>query len=143
MRFFIVKMGIILDTSFLVALNNVKDANHESAIKLKNKIKNNDYGQPYVSDYIFDEFVTFLRAKSFPKEKISQLGDSLISGKDIKILNLNKDLFLKSWNFFKKSNGASFTDCTIIISSKEHNINKIASYDEHFDRVNFLHRLVK
>ncbi|MBI2145052.1 type II toxin-antitoxin system VapC family toxin [Candidatus Woesearchaeota archaeon] len=134
-------MSVFLDTSFLVALANVDDENHRSAQSVKAKIANKELGQPYISDYVFDEFVTFLKARHTRPEKIEEFGDSLLEDESIKMLNVNSAVFSQSWKLFKKSEGLSFTDCTIIVLAGESGIKSIASYDSDFDRLPLLKRI--
>lgn len=135
------KLSIILDTSFLIALNNAKDMNHSSAQLVKSRLKEREFGQCYVSDYIFDEFVTFLMAKPFYLNKIKEIGDALLAEESIKFLRISEDIFLQSWEFFKKQNNLSFTDCTTVILAKEFGIKNIASFDSGFDRIKSIKRI--
>jgi len=134
-------MSVILDTSFLIAANDSKDSNYGKASILKAKLRDKEIGQCCISDYIFDEFVTFLKAKSFPLSAIKEFGDALLSGEDIKILRTNESVFLQSWDLFKKSDKLSFTDCTTIILAKEFGIKNIATFDSDFDRAGNLRRV--
>lgn len=127
-------MGIFLDTSFLIACANAKDENHAFAAALQDRIKQKEFGQCFISEYIFDEFVTFLRAKKFPESVIRERGDALLQEKSIEFLSMNSDFFSSSWDFFKKSTGFSFTDCTTIILSNSYGIKTIASFDADFDK---------
>ncbi len=134
-------MSILLDTSFLIALNNAKDKNHKHAHALKPRLKNKEYGQVYISDYIFDEFVTFLMVKSFPSNAIKEIGDTLLAEESIKLLKVDINIFIESWNLFKKSEGLSFTDCTTIILAKTFSIKNVASFDSDFDKIPYIKRL--
>lgn len=134
-------MGVILDTSFLIALNNSKDINHKSAESLIAKLKNKEFGQISTSDYIFDEYATFLMAKSFPSYIISELGEALLSEKDIKFFRISENIFLQSWQLFKKLKRYSFTDCTTIVLAKEFGIDYIATFDSDFDKVPYIKRV--
>ncbi len=134
-------MSIILDTSFLIAVNDTKDINHKLAVPLKENIKNGEFGKTYVSDYIFDEFVTFLKARSFPKNLVEEIGDSLLSEKTIELLRVDNHIFNDSWQMFKKFDDLSFTDCTTIVLAKEFGIKKVASFDSGFDRIEYIKRV--
>ena len=135
------KLAVLLDTSFIIALNNVKDANYKNAQAIKILLKNKESGQSYISDYIFDELVTFLLAKSFPIRSIHEIGDALLAEESITFLKVDAEIFQKAWDLFKKFNALSFTDCTSIILAQEYNIKNIASFDADFDRMSFLRRL--
>ena len=134
-------MGVFLDTSFLVALVNADDANHKSAQSVKARIENKELGQPYFSDYIFDELVTFLLARHVRPEKIEEFGNILLEGESIKMLRVDTAVFMQSWVLFKRSEGLSFTDCTSVVLARESGIKSIASYDSDFDKLPSLKRL--
>src|SRR3989338_3275068 len=101
-------MGVFLDTSFLVALANADDENHRSAQSVKARITNKELGQPYISDYVFDEMVTFLKAKHVPPETVAEFGNALLEDESIRLLNVDSAAFLQSWALFKKFAGLSF-----------------------------------
>ena len=134
-------MSIILDTSFLIALNDSKDSNHKKANELKPRVRNKEFGQCYISDYIFDEFVTFLKAKPFQNSFINEVGDAILSNEEIRILRVDENSFLQSWELFKKMEKLSFTDCTTVILSKEFGIKKIATFDSDFNIIQNLQRI--
>ena len=136
-------MSLIFDTSFLIALNDSGDYNHKYAISLKSRIKNKEFGQCYISDYIFEEFVTYLRAKSFPANYIKEIGDSLLAEESIKLLKIDIDVFIQSWGLFKKLSKLSFTDCTTTTLANEFGIKYIASFDSDFDRIPNIKRIPK
>lgn len=134
-------MSIILDTSFLIALNDSGDFNHKRAQSLKTIIRQDEFGKCYISDYIFDELVTFLRAKSVNSEKIKLIGDALLSDGRIELLKVDSDVFLQSWELFKKTGNLSFTDCATVALAKGFGIRNIASYDSDFDRIAGIKRI--
>ncbi len=134
-------MGILLDTSFLVALSNAKDENMGAAQALKGRIAKKELGQSYLSDYIFDEFVTFLKAKHVPRQKVREIGDALLSDNSIKLLKVDSNAFLQSWELFKKFDALSFTDCTTVILASQFGIKNVASFDSDFDGIGFIKRI--
>ncbi len=134
-------MSIVLDTSFLLALNNKHDINHSISQVIKKRIQEGEFGQMYISDYIFDEFMTLLMARAISSEKIISIGNTLLSDQKIKILEVNMGVFFQSWEQFKKFSKLSFTDCTSIILSKEFNIKNIASFDSDFDKIKEIKRI--
>lgn len=100
-----------------------------------------EFGQCYISDYVFDELVTFLMAKSFPSEIIKNIGDSLLEEENITLLKIDNPVFLQSWNLFKKMKTLSFTDCTTILLAQQFNVKNIASFDTDFDKISLLQRV--
>ena len=126
-------MSVLLDTSFLIALMNAEDKNHGKAISLRDRIKDKEFGAACLSDYIFDEFVTFLRARGVAADKIRDAGDSLLADQTIRMLPVSPSIFHESWTQFKKASRLSFTDCTSLVLAREFGIGSIASYDSGFD----------
>jgi len=135
-------MGVFLDTSFLVALVNVDDENHRRAQSVKARLTSKDLGQPYISDYIFDELMTFLMTRHVKPEKIEEFGNSLLEDESVKLLKVDSAIFFESWDLFNKSTGLSFTDCSSIVLAKEFGVKSIASYDSGFDKLPLLKRIV-
>ncbi len=51
---------ILLDTSFLIALKNRADMHFARAQEIQQELFAKKYGSLFLTDYIFDEFMTFL-----------------------------------------------------------------------------------
>jgi len=122
---------IILDTSFIVSYFNTRDQNHLKAVKLMKKMH-----EPLcMTDYIFGEVVTvsLIRLKSL--DKASKIGKILL--KSLKIINIEKTIFDSAWSIFCKQRGTvlSFTDCTTISAMLENDIEKIATFDGDFEKI--------
>ncbi len=129
-------MSLILDTSFIIALNDAGDFNHKHAQSLRARIEDKEFGRCYFSDYIFDELMTLMMARSIHNKKIMDIGDALLGDETIELLKVDKEVFMQSWGLFKISSNLSFTDCTTIILAKDFNVKNIASFDSDFDRFN-------
>jgi uncharacterized protein len=136
------ELGILLDTSFLVASVNERDVNHKVTASLKERIRELEFGRAYISDYIFDEFATFLMAKAFPATTISAVGDALLSNEEVKCLAISKEAFDRAWALFKKFEDLSFTDCTTSILAQAFGIKNIATFDSGFDKMRHVRRIV-
>ncbi|AWR94072.1 type II toxin-antitoxin system VapC family toxin [Acidianus brierleyi] len=113
---------IILDTSFLIAFYNKRDSRHEEALKIFDDT--ND--KLVISDYIFDEIVTFLRAK-VPWTAI-EVGENILENLDI--IRVNDEDFRTAWELFNKFNKLSFTDCTTLSLSKRLKIKRLVTFDQ-------------
>jgi predicted nucleic acid-binding protein len=114
---------IILDTSFLIAFYNKRDSRHEKALKIFDEITNDKL---VISDYIFDEIVTFLRAK-VPWIAI-EVGENILENLDI--IRVNDEDFRTAWELFNKFNKLSFTDCTTLSLSKRLKIRRVVTFDQ-------------
>ncbi len=50
------------------------------------------------------------------------------------LLHLDFEQFQETWEFFKKYNGFSFTDCSTVVISQAFGIKAVASFDSDFDK---------
>ncbi|MHA1611383.1 MAG: type II toxin-antitoxin system VapC family toxin [Promethearchaeota archaeon] len=126
---------IFIDTSFIIAFFNKKDKNHPKARKIFQKSMEMDPETKFVySDYVFDELITFLKARKIPVKKISKIGDNILGSNIWKIIRIDEESFNQSWEMIKKYHDKewSFTDSTSFIIMVEMNILCYLSYDEHF-----------
>lgn len=126
---------IFLDTSFLVALTFDNDENHFAASNSLKDILAKKYGGAYISDYVFDETVTLLLAKTRDISKVILIGDSIRSS--FKMLRLGEEAFEKAWRLFKSQKGTrlSFTDCANVAIMEENCIKDIAAFDGDFKKI--------
>ena len=128
-------MGVFLDTSFIIALKNADDKNHNIAQNWMKRFLKNEFGEIYSSTYVFDELVTLALKRLHNGEFALNLGEYLLKSPRVKLSNLDQKDFQKSWEFFKKyiKKGLSFTDCTILTLSIRLNCNILATFDKHFN----------
>ena len=132
---------IVLDTSYLIALKNKEDIDFERANQIQEDLLNKKYGKIFLTDYIFDEFVTFLRKKLRNPREVIKLGEDLLHDKDISILGVTKLDFRESWKIFKKYENLSFTDATTITLTQKFDIKYVCSFDKNFDCFKNLERI--
>ncbi len=126
---------IILDTSFIVSYYNTMDSNHAKAVKIMEQLKDNKWGDIFISDYIFDETATVIFSK------LKDLGATVKIVADLNnFVNMSfieAATFEGSWEIFKSQKGTkfSFTDCTTLSLMKNMGIAHIATFDEDFKRI--------
>ena len=126
-------MPVLLDTSFIIAFDNERDVHHKNAAIMWIKIDKMNYGQYFISDHIFDEIIG-VSLRKIGKEKTLDLCNRII--KSIPIINIDNHLFKESWNLFKETNlNLSFTDCTNVALIGLFKSNKIATFDEDFNKI--------
>lgn len=125
---------ILLDSSFIISLYNTRDQNHENAQELMKSIMNKDFGDIFISDYIFDEVATGLLKNVGLKESI-EICDVVLGSSYLEFIN--GPTFKRSLEMFKsqKNTRLSFTDCTNIAIMKEKGIKNIAAFDGDFRSV--------
>ncbi len=51
-------MSVLLDTSFLFAFKNTRDADHVRAVELFREVLRGQHGASYTTDFVFAEAVT-------------------------------------------------------------------------------------
>ena len=126
---------IILDTSFLVSVEVETDQNHKRAVELRDKIIRGEFGDPIISDYIFDEAITVTFQKTKDLKKVVLIGAELRSS--AKMINVDEEIFELAWELFKDQDNTrfSFTDCTILSIARLQEIKYIATFDKDFDKV--------
>ncbi len=126
---------IILDSSFIVAVEVETDQNHEKAVEIRNKIIKGEFGDTVISDYIFDETITVTYQKTKDLKKTILIGTNLRNS--AKMMNVEEEIFEEAWEIFKKQENTkfSFTDCTIFSIMKLRKINNIATFDKDFEKI--------
>lgn len=125
-------MNILLDSSFLIAYYNPLDEHRKKAIKIMDDLIIGKYGNPYVSDYIFDEVVTVIFIRTKDLKLSNNVGDVLRDS--LGLFDVDEEVFDNAWKIFKnqKNTNFSFTDCTILAVMQERGISHIATFDEDF-----------
>lgn len=119
---------IFLDTSFIIALVNNSDGRHEEAVKLAKMIENKE---KTVSFVVIIEVLNSLR--KFKKGKLNQQVYRIIKD-NFTIHKESINLYDNALKIQLRYHGKlGFADCIIIETMKKLNINKITSFDTHFD----------
>lgn len=133
-------MRIFADTSGLFAFKYKKDENHPSARMFLERITNREIPMQkiYLSDYIFDELITLLKAVVPNVDDVIAFGEALKQSGGFHILAVDEKISTDAWAIFKKyknMRGLSFTDCTSVALVNSLDIDAIFAYDEHFLRM--------
>jgi len=130
---------IFVDTSALVAYYNVDDEHHAEAFEAMEKIRKGEIPLTrfYITDYIFDETVTFIECVLNRHELALNIGEALQTSPFTVIIRIDEDLFREAWNFFKENKGYSFTDCTSFHAMKKHGVTHAFTFDKHFQNAGF------
>jgi predicted nucleic acid-binding protein len=92
------------------------------------------------SDYVIDEVVTTIFARTGSFELTKAYGQAIIDSKAIDRLTVDEETFAESWEFLKKmgSIGLSFTDATSAVLVKKEEIQAIFTFDEHFKKLGLI-----
>jgi hypothetical protein len=94
----------------------------------------------FITDYIFNEVVTYCR-KKLGFEKSKEISEKLLNSFDFQILYTDKATFNASYHIFQLYPNLSFTDASLVVIMQSQNIPYIYSFDSGFDVVKEIHRL--
>jgi len=133
-------MTILVDTGVVYADHDTNATRHAAASDALNTVYDSEFGQPYVSDYIFDEAVTLtLTRGSF--EPAKRLGQRL-RGVDpypavYEMLSVSSAVFVDAVETFERYDDQtlSFTDTTTVALCERHSLDAVLSFDDDFDGV--------
>ena len=100
-------MKIFIDTSALISYYNVDDEHHAEAFKAMEKIKKGEIPLTrfYITDYIFDETITFIECVLNRHELALNIGEALQTSPFTIMIRTNEDLFKEAWSFFREDYG--------------------------------------
>lgn len=129
---------VFLDTGFLIALELLKDQNHQIArdhwqqLALK-KMK------IVTTSYVFDEVVTFLNSRGHHSKAI-KVGTTLLQSPSVQLIHVDEQLFAESWTMFLKYSDKQFslTDCVSFTVMRRENIESALAFDHHFTQAGFV-----
>lgn len=123
----------------MIARYHSRDNHHDDAIDYLRKIESGQAGvtRLYTSDYVIDEVITTIFARTGSFESTRKYGQTLVESKAIERLTVDEETFNQSWEVFKKMGeiGLSFTDSTSAVLMKRKEINTIFAFDEHFKKI--------
>ena len=125
---------IFLDSSFIISREIENDQNHKEAVDLAERINQGIYGEPVISEYIFNEIATLFFIKLKSLEKTIERCEII---KNIKMFRISERIFDDAWNIFKeqKNTKLSFTDCTTIAAMSSEGVKNIATFDKDFKKI--------
>jgi predicted nucleic acid-binding protein len=126
---------LFLDTSFIIALEDADDQNHQKAIGYWKTFKKHPH-RLVTTTYVFDETITFLR-KRISHDKAVQVGKLLLLSPTVEIIHISADDFENGWKLFLKyhDKNFSFTDCLSFLIIEQKGIKDALTFDEHFKQM--------
>ena len=134
-------MSVLVDTGVLYAEHDTDASRHEQASSALEAVYDAELGQPYVSDYIYDEAVTLTLVRGNSSHAAKELGKRL-RGADpyssaYEILRVSSSVFNDAIELFERYHDQelSFTDATSVTLCNRHDIDGILSFDDDFDGV--------
>ena len=127
-------MRILIDTSFVVALVNNKDEDHEKAIRLSIEVD----GKPtLITDAVLLEIGNAL-SRRYKLECIEAI-EGFLASFDVEIVRLDETLFDKAFELYKTQTDKTYglVDCISFVVMREHGITDALTHDRHFVQAGF------
>jgi len=120
---------IVLDSSFLVAFHNSKDAHHEAAAKVMTRFLDGEWGRGLLLEYVFLEVVTVLMARRGPRVA-SEVADVLLGARELEFVPCS-EIFLDAVEAFQRQTRTrlSFVDATIVNVARDRADGRVATFD--------------
>ena len=134
-------MSILVDTGVLYADHDTDASRHDAAQVALEAVYDGEFGQPYVSDYIFDEAVTLTRSRGTTFQPAKQLSDRIRGAESYpqvyELLWVSAAVFSDAIDVFEQYDDQqlSFTDATTVALADRHDVDSILSFDDDFDGV--------
>lgn len=130
-----------VDTTFLVARFNLRDTNHKGALSLLRDLADGTAGafRLVTTDYVFDEMVTAILARTGRHGLAAEAGRSILGSKAWRLEVLSRQDFERGWILFleRKDKRWSFTDCTSFAFMEHRGFKKALSFDRNFGQAGF------
>lgn len=130
-------MGVFVDTGVFVAARNSRDINHERAKELLRKALLGEWGEVFTSTFVFNEAVTLALVRTRRSEIATDIGNFILSSSIIRVLFVDEETFKLAWKIFNNyaDRRLSFTDAVSIALMRIYKIERIISFDKHFDGI--------
>lgn len=129
---------VLLDTSYLLALELARDQNHTAAIRHWEHVPSTST-QLVTTSLILIEVVTFLNSRGFHAKAV-EIGNNLLHGISVQFVHVDVALLLEGWSYFQKYSDKdySLTDCVSFVLMRNLGISKAFTFDRHFIQAGFL-----
>ncbi len=133
-------MSVFIDSGVWIAAYNTRDAHHNAGKKIISAVSEGLLGQVAISDYIFDEIVTYIR-KKIGSIASTTVAEKMLNSPHINILRVDESVFNAAFHIFKMYDTLSFTDATVVVLVKNLQIRHLISFDSQFDGIKDVTRL--
>jgi Predicted nucleic acid-binding protein, contains PIN domain len=114
---------------------------HETAEKALSDLLNGGHGQPYVTDYIYDEMVTLTLTRTDSHAEAMRVGRRLRGTGEFPELfhlrSISQPVFETAVDVFERYDDQrlSFTDATTVAFTETRDIATVLSFDDDFDGI--------
>ena len=130
----------LIDSGVWIGASNPKDAHHMEAAAVLKAVLKGRLGKVYITDFIFNEVVTYIRRKVGRKQSVD-VARMLLDSRHIEIIHTDENVFNAAYHMFERYPELSFTDAVSVTIMKDRGIRQIISFDKGFDSVREIIRL--
>jgi predicted nucleic acid-binding protein len=126
---------VVLDSSFLVAYHNTRDAHHAAAARGMLRLIGGEWGQALLLEYVFLEVVTVLSARR-DLSVATEVGSRLLTAREVDFVPCS-DFFFETLQTFRNQPGGrlSFTDAGIVTVARRNPPGLVATFDSDFSGI--------
>lgn len=132
-------MSVLVDTGVIYAAHDTDAGRHAAAMDALDVVYDGEFGQPYVTDFVYDEVVTLTLERSDQWVVARDVGRKLRGAGEyppaFELLRISATVFEDAVTVFEQydDQGLSFTDATTIAVLNRHDIDAVFSFDDDFD----------
>lgn len=132
-------MTVLVDTGVLYAHHDRDAARHADANAAFEALLSGAHGQPYVTDYVYDEAVTLARRRTGRFDAARTLGERLRGAGEypavFAFVHVDRVLFEAAVAVFERypDQELSFTDAATVAAVEDRNLDAVVSFDDDFD----------
>jgi predicted nucleic acid-binding protein len=126
---------IVLDSSFLIAFHNPKDAHHAAASVVMERFLASEWGKGLLLEYVFLEVVTVIMLR-LDLAAATGTGRILLEAEELEFVPCS-DHFLETLEGFSRQTGThlSFVDAALAEVARKRADGQILTFDAEFRRI--------
>ena len=126
---------IVLDSSFLIAFHNPKDAHHAAASVVMERFLASEWGKGLLLEYVFLEVVTVIMLR-LDLAAATGAGRILLEAEELEFVPCS-DHFLETLDGFSRQNGTrlSFVDAALAQAARKRADGQILTFDAEFRKL--------
>jgi predicted nucleic acid-binding protein len=129
-----VSKKVLIDTVFVVALINQRDAYHAKAIQLADEYEGKSL---LITDVVLLEIGNAL-ARNFKQQAIQAI-DDFLSSSEVELVRLNPSIFEQAYSLYRQYQDKEWglIDCVSFVVMRDAGVNSALTFDQHFVQAGF------
>lgn len=129
---------IVLDSSFLVAFHNTRDAHHAAAATAMAALVDGAWGTALLPEYVYLEVVTVLAVRRSAETAV-KVGATLLRAREVELVPCSQHFTASVETFAHLASlGLSFVDTAIVTIARARGASHVATFDADFAKVDDL-----